>query len=188
MSWTYFTTSGSYSVRISTASMPRFVHTSRIVSASLPGRRDLSREHRDPLRVDDQHVLQVCGVLLDEGLRGREEQDRPAAGPEDLRDDPGRDHGLPHPRREDDQGRTLQGGPGDVPLVLPVLDRVPPDQRVVHEHATPSGGAGMNLCTGSANVAAELAGLRMVDEDHDHDERDPQHDDPDDVLLDPAEA
>ena len=47
--------------------------------------------------------------------------------------------------------------------------------------------ARMNLCSGSANVAAELPGLRVVHEDHDHDEGNPEDDDPDDVLLNPAE-
>src|SRR5213594_3501423 len=46
----------------------------------------------------------------------------------------------------------------------------------------------MNLCVGSANVAAEPPRLRVVHEDDDDNEGDAEDDNPDDVSLDPAES
>src|SRR2546427_744593 len=111
----YGTTSGSYSVRISTAVMPRFPHTSRIFSAEEP-------------------VARRRAVLLDERLGRGEEEDPTAPLPEDLRDHDRSDDRLAHARRQDHERRSLEARAGDVHLVRALLHRLATEELVRNEH------------------------------------------------------
>src|SRR3989442_7187879 len=99
--------------------------------AILWGRR-LAREERDT--VDDEDLPHRGRVLLDERLRRSEEEDPAAAAPQDLRDDHRGDDRLAHPRRQDDEGRSLEARPRDVHLVRALLYGLTPEELVRHEH------------------------------------------------------
>src|SRR2546427_389359 len=109
-SWRYGTTSASYSVRISTAVIPKLPHTSRIFSAEDPGEAVIPSTSRP-------------GISL-----------YAAATSHRFRDHHRGDDRLAHARRQDDQSGALQARLRDVHLVGPFLHRAPAEELVGHIH------------------------------------------------------
>jgi len=93
---------------------------------------DLPGEHRHPLA--HQLVLQEQSVLLHQGLGGREQEHLPLLGHQHVRDDQQCDDGLPHARGKDHECGGAQAGVRQGSLIGPILDALPGDEGMLHEH------------------------------------------------------